>query len=768
MTAFAESFVAAALAFIVVAVPLAYATDIYDYALLPKQFALFLGVAAAAFGWFLRTLAERHASFTRSSVFLPLACFAAWACVSSVVSTHPLDSLYELLYQVALIGLALAAANALPRQRVRWILSVGVITSLPISLLGVLQYLDLAPFAVPTNGYPSATFGFRNFAAMYLVGILPLAGLLWLTARSWPERVLYSMATTLGATFLVYTRTRGAWVGAIGASLTVAAITLLVPSARRRVGRFIAEAFDGAASRGLAVAGVLAIIGLSLLPSRFTDVGLQRFDEKKADVTSAVASILEGSGRGRQSMWTNTARMIGDHAVLGVGPGGWKRVYPLYDHGDMIRPDSAPRRPHNDFLWIASEYGLVGLGLFLWFLAQGLLSIRRMGGRDETFWALASPAFAVSVLAILIHGCFSFPREQPQAALFIYLLIGIAVGSESGRHRSTATGRAFLAALLICSTGASLLAWRWMAFDRHYLKAILLEDGQKWEEVRGEIEQAVSGGVFRPHAHFVLGRATERLGAYDKAIESYERALDRDPNAWYVYNGLGIVAKKQGNYDAAVAAYDRALRLYPDSDQVRTNQGALFKEQGDRMKQQGYPPLADSFYRKAEDAYRKVATSFTGVHNNLGNLYKTTGRLDSARAAYQTALSQDSTMVQAHYNLADLYMRTDRPEDALAHYDRAARLEPENARIIWAFGLALETVGRISDAEKAFGRTVVLDPAFGEAHYKLGNLSFERGDFDLAAEAFRRFLEMWKGDPVYADFAKERLTKALKSQSDRR
>jgi tetratricopeptide (TPR) repeat protein len=299
-----------------------------------------------------------------------------------------------------------------------------------------------------------------------------------------------------------------------------------------------------------------------------------------------------------------------------------------------------------------------------------------------------------------------------------------------------------------------------MTFDRHYLNALLLEDDQDWPQVRDQLEAGLSVGVFRPHAQFVLGRALEKLGRYGDARRTYEQALEREPNAWYTYNGLGIAAKKQGDYDAAQAAYGRALRLYPQSDQVQINLGALFKEQGDRAKQQGHPPLADSFYHRAEAAYRLADPPSSGVQNNLGNLFKATARFDSAETAYLRAIELDSTMVEAHFNLGDLYMKQGRRDQAVVHLRTAAGITPDNARVAWALGLALEAAGRSGDALEAFSRTLLLDPGFAKALYKLGNIRFEQGDYERAASAFTRFLDIWEGDAVYREFAEGRRAEA--------
>ena len=70
----------------------------------------------------------------------------------------------------------------------------------------------------------------------------------------------------------------------------------------------------------------------------------------------------------RVVMWRNTMRMIGDHPILGVGTGGFAagyRPYALAANGwQAFETDD----PHNQFLKIQGEQGLLGLAALLFFV----------------------------------------------------------------------------------------------------------------------------------------------------------------------------------------------------------------------------------------------------------------------------------------------------------------------------------------------------------------------------------------------------------------
>ena len=64
----------------------------------------------------------------------------------------------------------------------------------------------------------------------------------------------------------------------------------------------------------------------------------------------------------RMDYWTNSAHIILDHPFLGVGTGGFEKAYAEKIQGTSMAPSN---NPHNQFLLITAQLGMVGLGLLL-------------------------------------------------------------------------------------------------------------------------------------------------------------------------------------------------------------------------------------------------------------------------------------------------------------------------------------------------------------------------------------------------------------------
>jgi O-antigen ligase len=95
--------------------------------------------------------------------------------------------------------------------------------------------------------------------------------------------------------------------------------------------------------------------------------------------------IAERIDYGRAASWGVAYKMLSQHPVFGVGPGGFRGASPF------SRPISDLRWAHNEFLQIGAELGVVGL-----FLVMALFA--------WTFMRLASPLAGSSTVAALAVG----------------------------------------------------------------------------------------------------------------------------------------------------------------------------------------------------------------------------------------------------------------------------------------------------------------------------------------------------------------------------
>ena len=633
-------------------VPLAYRSDLYGFTVIPKRLLVQVVLAVVAALWFLDRRAGRVPRPPRTPAALPILLYLVLCILSLTQAVNPVSGLVDVGHQLTFALLFVIGLRAFPMQAIPDLLRTGAAVGIVVSILGILEYWGADMAWLPSNGRPSATFGYRNMAASYLIMNIPLAVALLAGSRDLRDVALGSVSTGLMAIFLVYTRTRGAWAGLAGAGVLTA---LLLIYARHRWGTRLGlskRVWTRRAALAVWVPVAVLVLVLSPLSPRIKAPHSRAIDEKKVQLTAALASVaVPGADRGRLDMWRHSREMIWDRPILGVGAGNWRYVYPRYDGGDMLRHATAPERPHNDLLWIASETGLPGLAAFLWILAAAAASLVRIlrHPRDPGH-ALFAAAFGASALAMLGHGCFSFPRESVETSLLFWMALAVLARLDAPDRPPTRRTRdsglvrlshGLVAVLLVLSAWLTLRhAW----FDGHYLRARQFHKGDDLPSTHREAVAALVHGPFDATAFLLKGNGLESAGRMVEATRAYREGLRYHPNSIQLLGALGTAYARRDSLDQAEGYYRRALSIYPDYYQMYNNLGGIYKKRGDL---EGVAEVSLQVIKRAPgyiDAYR-----------NLGLAYLDAGRPDDAVQIYLRAVERAPDDPVLHCELGDAY-----------------------------------------------------------------------------------------------------------------
>jgi O-antigen ligase len=156
-------------------------------------------------------------------------------------------------------------------------------------------------------------------------------------------------------------------------------------------------------------------------------------DTSLTRITSEAAS--DDVSASRFKIWRTTIEVIRENAPLGAGLGAFPQAYTRFD------PDSGQwtvHQAHNDYLQLAADAGIVGIGiggLFLfWFVRQGARSIR---ADDQLHRGIAVGALAGCV-AILTHSLFDFVLHITAVSVLFLLLLALLVSAGREYQREAA------------------------------------------------------------------------------------------------------------------------------------------------------------------------------------------------------------------------------------------------------------------------------------------------------------------------------------------
>jgi tetratricopeptide (TPR) repeat protein len=119
------------------------------------------------------------------------------------------------------------------------------------------------------------------------------------------------------------------------------------------------------------------------------------------------------------------------------------------------------------------------------------------------------------------------------------------------------------------------------------------------------------------------------------------------------------------------------------------------------------------------------------------------GKTTEALASFDVALELQPSLAEARFNRAVTLLRAKQYARASAEFERvwSAGASPLRARAAYHDALALDALGRGSDAEVWLTRALETDSALDSALLYLGALRERRGDLQAAGKAYKQFLD---------------------------
>ena len=471
------------------------------------------------------------------------------------------------------IGLAwiTAALAGDPRIHGRMLASICAM-HLACAAYGILQITGRDPWTWTLDygrGRIFATLGNPNFLAGQFALLLPVFAALGITARTLPLRWLARAAFTAGLLAFTAAQTRGAWLG-LAAGLAVAGGGWLFLHGRS----ITLERW-----RWLPIAAGLVLLPYALPALNPTEVSLPR-------QLGSSFEVDQQSARQRFFWWTAAGYLIRASPVTGHGLGGFVREFPARQRRAAPRyadlPPAFCNHPHQDYLFVAAEHGILGLGLLLWLGAVWL----RLDWNGMRRGNLQSAGSLAGVVALAIHALFNMPSLIEATLATAGLLLGLDSGAAPGRRTAPAPPEPFPDADEAPDEGSPAPASRFpvlvlaiglpLALALAVRPATLLMAQAYLNGGRILIDQQVYGpGAFLVRqslrisqapwrARFLLGSALYAQGYWKEARDAFR--ADEAENPWGADAILHAAKtlRQEGRHAAADAEARRALAVVPN------------------------------------------------------------------------------------------------------------------------------------------------------------------------------------------------------------
>jgi len=462
-----------------------------------------------------------------------------------------------------------------------WLAKSATLAGLASGMVGLYQCYECAVWNAPTRRWLQGITGLMgnvNLFAGYLLMLLPfcIVGVVLL-------RGFWRFGAVLAAVnsffLIVLLQGRSVWMGA-GAGIAVFALAIFI---KPKLFGF------GSKTRFLVVSGT-ALFALALTLFLKLSPPENPISSRMRAVFSEDIRFADG---GRLMIWRETLKMFYDHFPFGVGAGNFTlhlQGYRKEGRLDFSQIDSRWNQPHNDYLWILAEKGVLGFITFVVALilasSNGIRSIFQTRNLHESWIATAALA---ALAGYLVDSFFSFPLERVNHQTVLAIVLAtLAARSETEKRHNISFGPlriGIFAGVAFAAVGVGFtIAIVSLNQEHHVALAREAMSRGHWSTMQKHSQLARTPlrtlDTYAVPVSFLEGFALMKKGNLDKAKPLIQGADRDNPDRFYILNNLAVIHAAQGEDQKAGEIFERLCRLYPEEPEAACNLALFLLNQG--------------------------------------------------------------------------------------------------------------------------------------------------------------------------------------------
>ncbi|MCL5408509.1 MAG: O-antigen ligase family protein [Candidatus Omnitrophica bacterium] len=483
----------------------------YNYTLIKAVIgALFISLV------FIYYLYKKRESFEFDRLtFLAGSAFFVWVLIGCFYAPYKyaaakyLDD-YLLYFLLFLVGLTWEWT---PQDAVIWSISAVI-----ACIIGIIE-------AITPPKYPISMFGNPDFFAGFL--IMPAFLAFYFLIKKW---------NVYGAIYLLLTF-----------------ITLLIVKTRSTLGAYV-----------VGIIFVLFIIYRRKKPSYIKWIGFVAGIVGFAILFPSIE--LKFLHNIRYYIWRGTWKMIIAKPFLGWGTGNFMNFYPYFRYRPyFLKPEATPltNHPHNLYLELWSQHGIIGLILFIAVVVIALSACLRNKKYEELKWTI----FIIpAIIGVIIDNILSINMANPSTAMFFWFLIGSAAAMGGKKYyfpfiKNISISKIFYGILIFISLFLAVWTTYYNIIPDIYLKkAIAYRDMGFYRSSVKNYKKAWQIDTYDVVAYYKMAYAYAQMGEYKKALGMYKfinntlfpHFAQTDENIGILYMNLHNIQKAKKYFKTAL------------------------------------------------------------------------------------------------------------------------------------------------------------------------------------------------------------------------
>ena len=259
------------------------------------------------------------------------------------------------------------------------------------------------------------------------------------------------------------------------------------------------------------------------------------------------------------------------------------------------------------------------------------------------------------------------------------------------------------------------------------------------DEAADSFRRAVELDSGEKNGRLLLAEMRSRQGRFGESARWYRELIDIDPESARAHHGLGVVLFRLGQYERAAESLDRAESLLPDALPVDALQ--LLAEA--LLRQQRYEEALER-YRGVLEIKPESVAAHTGIGYALFHLKRFEEAIDSL--ARSVALVPESpAAADGHVAIGQASMELGREEAAAEHYARALAIDPRNTKALDALAVLRFRQQHYEEALHLYRTMIDIGAASAQVHANVGAVLYH---LDRPEEALRSLERARSLDPT--------------------
>lgn len=552
---------------LILVVPLLFSTQLLDRGLLIRFLGLQIFMLIIVIANFKSSNSHKVTSYTNLTIAYFI--FAVYSLFRLLFGHINGDSIFDVIKIISFFSLFIIILTNYSYAELKssFLGSIGVL-GIIISLWGMIELglvLQNGKLSIPLDTYQiKLTFGHRNLYSQLLFFVLPFLLYLSIFSKNKLKKTVFQITTSTIIFLLIILSNRASWLSLVLAFTTVISLILFKKS-------LINNKFRQ----------VILILGISLISSLLFFNFFTKTIEAKSHLVS-ISNPNDGSGKDRIELWKRSLKIIEDRPFFGEDPASWKIEMLKYGNKGLVSEDNITfyQRPHNDFLWIASEYGLLGLVFYsLIFILTFVSLIKQIINDVEKNTRVFKLSILFSLVGFIVYSFLSFPHERIIHNLILAVLFALIVKGDKNPFYLKNLKFYNIVYLLLIMGSLYFGAMRYIS-EYHARKAIFAKNRGDYNTVINEV-QKVNTSIYpmdplSTPLYWYEGLAFYTKGDYINAQKLFKNAYAINPYHVHILNNLASSNIKNNNVEEGIDFYKKTLKIYPDFEETKFNLCAAY------------------------------------------------------------------------------------------------------------------------------------------------------------------------------------------------